>query len=45
MVELTIQWEDGMKAAFDSTKSKYVELAMVCLQAGCRAVTFPVEVG
>lgn len=34
-----------MEAVFERKKSKYAEVAVACLKAGWRAVTFPVEVG
>lgn len=44
MVELTVLWEEEMEAAYER-KERYAELSAVCLQAGWRAFTFPVEVG
>lgn len=45
MTKLTIPWEKGMEAAFERKKEKYTELSAVCLQAGWRTFTYPVEVG
>ncbi|KAF7659245.1 hypothetical protein LDENG_00000630 [Lucifuga dentata] len=45
MAELTVPWEEGMEAAFERKKEKYSELSAVCMEAGWKASTFPVEIG
>lgn len=45
LIELTVQSEEGIEAAFERKKTKYSELAAECREAGWKATIYPVEVG
>lgn len=40
LVELTVPWEDAVQEA-----SRYADLVAECQRKGCRATTYPVEIG
>lgn len=44
IVELTVPWEGGLKAAHEWKQAKCSHLAAECREVGWRAVTYPVEV-
>ncbi len=45
MAELAVPWVDGLESEFERKKEKYAELAVTCIEAGWRALFYPVEVG
>lgn len=45
LVELTVPWEDAVQEAYERNKSRYADLVVECLGKGCRATTYPVEIG
>lgn len=45
LIELTIQWEAGVEAAWEPKRLKYSDLAEECRKAGWRTTIYLVEVG
>lgn len=45
LIELTVPMEEGIEAAFERKRGKYLELAAECLEVDWKISIYPVEVG
>eukprot|EP00064_Thunnus_orientalis_P012514 superscaffoldBa00001930_g12549 len=45
LIELTILWEEGMQAAHECKRARYLDLAAECREAYWTTTIYPVEIG